>query len=296
MKNGKDRSSKLFFSDNNRAREIVTLALRRMKVKGRVSKVSVEDPVVSFLDTRLSVERIVDKLFKVTLSDDESNTFCLIGLENQSSFDAHMLIRAGIASLLIYDWKLSLKEELKPVIMVVLNMSGSEWKGPTRLEEYFSKEDLELFGHLMVKVEMIVLDPHTMGDDELEGLETDLEIVLKVIKYKSDKKAFLDYIRSEERFRRLDRTTAKVVGELINMEIDDGGNAVCKAIEDLMKDSKAEGIIEGKAEGRAEGRAEGEANTYYKLRRDGLIDKKVAAERLGLSLEEYEKREDKFFS
>ena len=144
----------------------------------------------------------------------------------------------------------------------------------------------------MVNVEMIVLDPHTMGDDELEGLETDLEIVLKVINYKSDKKAFLDYIRSEERFRRLDRTTAKVVGELINMEIDDGGNAVCKAIEDLMKDSKAEGIIEGKAEGRAEG----EANTYYKLRRDGLIDKKVAAERLGLSLEEYEKREDKFFS
>ena len=292
MKNGKDRSSKLFFSDNNRAREIVTLALRRMKVKGRVSKVSVEDPVVSFLDTRLSVERIVDKLLKVTLSDDESNTFCLIGLENQSSFDAHMLIRAGIASLLIYDWKLSLKEELKPVIMVVLNMSGSEWKGPTRLEEYFSREDLELFGYLMVNVEMIVLDPHTMGDDELEGLETDLEIVLKVINYKSDKKAFLDYIRSEERFRRLDRTTAKVVGELINMEIDDGGNAVCKAIEDLMKDSKAEGIIEGKAEGRAEG----EANTYYKLRRDGLIDKKVAAERLGLSLEEYEKREDKFFS
>ena len=70
MKNGKDRSSKLFFSDNNRAREIVTLALRRMKVKGRVSKVSVEDPVVSFLDTRLSVDRIVDKLFKVTLSYD----------------------------------------------------------------------------------------------------------------------------------------------------------------------------------------------------------------------------------
>ena len=97
MKNGKDRSSKLFFSDNNRAREIVTLALRRMKVKGRVSKVSVEDPVVSFLDTRLSVERIVDKLFKVTLSDDESNTFCLIGLENQSSSDPHMLISAGIA-------------------------------------------------------------------------------------------------------------------------------------------------------------------------------------------------------
>ena len=31
--------------------------------------------------------------------------------------------RAGIASLLIYDWKLSLREKMKTVIIVVLNMS-----------------------------------------------------------------------------------------------------------------------------------------------------------------------------
>ena len=74
--------------------------------------------------------------------------------------------------------------------------------------------------------------------------------------------------------------TAKLVAELANVDIDGGGNAVCKAIEDLIKDSKEEGISE----------------TIFKLRRDGLLNREVAAGRLGLNVEEYSKREDKFFS
>ena len=247
MEKGKDRASKLYFSDPERAREIVRLALKRMGVNAELTDLTIEDPVVSFMDTKISIEKLLDKLYKITLSNDESSTFCLMGLENQSKFDAHMLIRAGITSLLIYDWKLSLKEELKPVFIVVLNMSEGEWKGPTRLEDYFSKEDLELLGPLMVNVRMLVIDPHGMGEEEMDGLKTDLDLVLKVIKYKSDKDAFCGYISSDERFTHLDEITLKLVSELINVDIDGGGNAVCKAIEDLIKDSKDEGRAEGEA-------------------------------------------------
>ena len=182
MEKGKDRASKLYFSDPERAREIVRLALKRMGVNAELTDLTIEDPVVSFMDTKISIEKLLDKLYKITLSNDESSTFCLMGLENQSKFDAHMLIRAGITSLLIYDWKLSLKEELKPVFIVVLNMSEEEWKGPTRLEDYFSKEDLELLGPLMVNVRMLVIDPYTMEEDEFDSLKTDLELILKIIK------------------------------------------------------------------------------------------------------------------
>ena len=280
MEKGKDRASKLYFSDLGRAREIITLALRRLGIDAGLSEIAIEDPVVSFLDTKISMEKLLDKLYKVKLSDENTTTFCLIGLENQSKFDAHMLIRAGITSLLLYDWKLSLKEELKPVFIVVLNMSDEEWQGPTRLEDYFSKEDLSLLGPLMVSVRMLVIDPHGMGEEEMDGLKTDLDLVLKVIKYKSDKDAFCGYISSEERFKKLDEVTAKLVAELASVDIDGGGNAVCKAIEDLIKDSKEEGISE----------------TIFKLRRDGLLNREVAAGRLGLSVEEYTKREDRFFS
>ena len=284
MEKGKDRASKLYFSDPERAREIVRLALKRMGVNAELTDLTIEDPVVSFMDTKISIEKLLDKLYKITLSNDESSTFCLMGLENQSKFDAHMLIRAGITSLLIYDWKLSLKEELKPVFIVVLNMSEGEWKGPTRLEDYFSKEDLELLGPLMVNVRMLVIDPYTMEEDEFDSLKTDLNLVLKVIKYKSDKNAFCSYISSEERFKKLDEVTAKLVAELINVDMDGEDGNVCKAIEDLINDSKEEGRIEG------------EVNAIYKLRRDGILNLDVAADRLGLSLEEYNKREERFFS
>ena len=275
---------KLYFSDPERAREIVRLALKRMGVNAELTDLTIEDPVVSFMDTKISIEKLLDKLYKITLSNDESSTFCLMGLENQSKFDAHMLIRAGITSLLIYDWKLSLKEELKPVFIVVLNMSEEEWKGPTRLEDYFSKEDLELLGPLMVNVRMLVIDPYTMEEDEFDSLKTDLELILKIIKYKSDKDAFCGYISSEERFKKLDEVTAKLVAELINVDMDGEDGNVCKAIEDLINDSKEEGRIEG------------EVNAIYKLRRDGILNLDVAADRLGLSLEEYNKREERFFS
>ena len=284
MEKGNDRASKLYFSDPERAREIVRLALKRMGVNAELTDLTIEDPVVSFMDTKISIEKLLDKLYKITLSNDESSTFCLMGLENQSKFDAHMLIRAGITSLLIYDWKLSLKEELKPVFIVVLNMSEGEWKGPTRLEDYFSKEDLELLGPLMVNVRMLVIDPYTMEEDEFDSLKTDLNLVLKVIKYKSDKNAFCGYISSEERFKKLDEVTAKLVAELINVDMDGEDGNVCKAIEDLINDSKEEGRIEG------------EVNAIYKLRRDGILNLDVAADRLCLSLEEYNKREERFFS
>ena len=103
MEKGKDRASKLYFSDPERAREIVRLALKRMGVNAELTDLTIEDPVVSFMDTKISIEKLLDKLYKVKLSDDNTTTFCLMGLENQSKFDAHMLIRAGITSLLIYD-------------------------------------------------------------------------------------------------------------------------------------------------------------------------------------------------
>ena len=62
--------------------------------------------------------------------------------------------------------------------------------------------------------------------------------------------------------------------------MDGDDDNVCKAIEDLIKDSEAKG----------------ETNTIFKLRRERYLTVEVAADKLGLSVEEYLKREDSFFS
>ena len=53
---------------------------------------------------------------------------------------------------------------------------------------------------------------------------------------------------------------------------------------------------EGLSKGKAEGEAIGRENELFELRREGLLTKDYAAKRLGLSVEEYSKREDRFFS
>ncbi len=84
MEKGKDRASKLFFSDPDRAKDLVSLVLRMRGIKAELTGLAMEDPAVSFLDTRISMERLLDKMYKIKLDGEDGSTFCLIGLENQS--------------------------------------------------------------------------------------------------------------------------------------------------------------------------------------------------------------------
>ena len=296
MKKGKDRSAKAFFSVEENAREMVKLAFSELGLDAEPKEVRVEDPVVSYLDDNLSLEKLLDKLYTVTLKDGDRNTYCIIGLENQSKYDPSMLIRAGISSLVISGWKLKQGEALKPNYIVVLNMSDHEWRGPRTLSECFSKKDLEFLGPSAVDVRIVVIDPHTMSAEKIRSLRTDLSLVLGVIKYKKDKDAFCDYIRSDGRFTDLKEVTMRLISELIDRKLDMEGRNMCKALDDLERIRFKEGEAQGFARGEAQGLAKGRENAIFELRRKGNLSLEVAAEALNLSLEEYARREERFFS
>ena len=308
MKKGKDRSAKAFFSVEENAREMVKLAFSELGIDAEPKDVKVEDPVVSYLDDNLSLEKLLDKLYTVTLKDGDRNTYCIIGLENQSKYDPSMLIRAGISSLVISGWKLKQGEALKPNYIVVLNMSDHEWRGPRTLSECFSKKDLEFLGPSAVDVRIVVIDPHTMSAEKIRSLRTDLSLVLGVIKYKKDKDAFCDYIRSDKRFTDLKEVTLRLISELIDRKLDMEERNMCKALDDLerirLEEGKAQGFAKGEAQGFAKGEAQGFAkgeakgreNAIFELRRKGNLSLEVAAEALNLSVEEYARREERFFS
>ena len=288
MKKGKDRSAKAFFSVEENAREMVKLAFSELGIDAEPKDVKVEDPVVSYLDDNLSLEKLLDKLYTVTLKDGDRNTYCIIGLENQSKYDPSMLIRAGISSLVISGWKLKQGEALKPNYIVVLNMSDHEWRGPRTLSECFSKKDLEFLGPSAVDVRIVVIDPHTMSAEKIRSLRTDLSLVLGVIKYKKDKDAFCDYIRSDGRFTDLKEVTMRLISELIDRKLDMEERNMCKALDDLERIRLEEGEAQGLAKGRE--------NTVFELRRKGNLSLEVTAEALSLSVEEYVRREERFYS
>ena len=64
----------------------------------------------------------------------------------------------------------------------------------------------------------------------------------------------------------------------------DGGYNMCKAIEDIKNDGKREGLLEG------------EVKTLYELTRDGIITKEIAANKLNITVEKFEKDMKAYFA
>ena len=75
----------------------------------------------------------------------------MIGLESQGYHDETMVVRAMKAKALLYTYQLREKvKPLKPVIIIVLNLTGDKWKSPVTLKSMFEKEYLDKFGYLTV--------------------------------------------------------------------------------------------------------------------------------------------------
>ena len=92
----------------------------------------------------------------------------------------------------------------------------------------------------------------------------------------------------------------RLISELIDRKLDIGERNMCKALDDLerirLEEGEAQGFARGEAQGFAKGEAQGRENAIFELRRKGNLSLEVAAEELNLSVEEYVRRENIFFS
>ena len=84
----------------------------------------------------------------------------------------------------------------------------------------------------------------------------------------------------------------RLISELIDRKLDMEERNMCKALDDLERIR----LEEGEAQGFARGEAQGRENAIFELRRKGNLSLEVAAEALNLSVEEYARREERFFS
>ena len=277
MAKEKDRAAKNFFSDPKIFSEFVNLSLFNGEERIKAEDLREIDPVNSTVFTKnKSLEVLVDNLYDSTVKESDENVYAIIGLESQAYSDKHMVIRAGIASLLIYDNQIATikeGEKLKPVYIIVFNMLDRKWSNATDLRKLLSKEAIKVFGYPLVNAGYYVLDPHELKGEKLNKISKPLKLVLNIIKNQRDKKELLSYINSEEDFKDLDYRTAKLLETIMKVDIpNDGGYNMCKAIEDIKND----------------GRFEGKSETLYELTRDGIITKEIAANKLNITVEKFE--------
>ena len=285
MAKEKDRAAKNFFSDPKIFSEFVNLSLFNGEERIKAEDLREIDPVNSTVFTKnKSLEVLVDNLYDSTVKESDENVYAIIGLESQSYSDKHMVIRAGIASLLIYDNQIANTKEgekLKPVYIIVFNMLDRKWSNATDLRKLLSKEAIKVFGYPLVNAGYYVLDPHELKGEKLNKISKPLKLVLNIIKNQRDKKELLSYINSEEAFKNLDYKTAKLLETIMKVDIpNDGGYNMCKAIEDIKND----------------GRFEGKSETLYELTHDGVITKEIAANKLNITVEKFEKDMKAYFA
>ena len=281
MAKEKDRAAKNFFSDPKIFSEFVNLSLFNGEERVKAEDLREIDPVNSTVFTKnKSLEVLVDNLYDSTVKESDENVYAIIGLESQAYSDKHMVIRAGIASLLIYDNQIATikeGEKLKPVYIIVFNMLDRKWSNATDLRKLLSKEAIKVFGYPLVNAGYYVLDPHELKGEKINKISKPLKLVLNIIKNQGDKKELLSYINSEEAFKNLDYKTAKLLETIMKVDIpNDGGYNMCKAIEDIKNDGKLE--------------------TLYELTRDGVITKETAASKLNITVGKFEKDMKAYFA
>ena len=245
-----------------------------------------------------AVQKYRDILKSAVIKEDKDAAYVLLGIENQTDIHYAMPVRNLIYDALQYGKQVSdvsakhrkesgnghnrgeylsgfyKEDRLTPVITLVVHFGADAWDGPLSLHEMMSVDKPEIM-QMVPDYRIRLIDPARMKPEDLMKFETSLREVMGYIKYSKDKEGMKTYMAGNSRTM-LERTAAQVIKAITNtpIEIPEGLEEVnvCEAIEEMMKDSKAEGKLDA----------------FAGLVKDGLLSVKDAAARLNMTEAEFE--------
>ena len=210
-----------------------------------------------------------DSLCMISYSHNDRKQFMLLGLEFQSRRGGELVIRVmdydGRTLSEMVD-KMKSGSAVVPVLTLVINLSGRPWRCARSLAEYFRGADERLLMHMDFRV--LVVDPYTMDQKIIDGMFTELKIVINCFRYSMDRRK-LDEILSGIQDGALSREAVHLLNIYLELglEIPEEEKEeihMCKAVREWKKELRDEGRAEGRVEGRAEGRVEGLAEGLEK--------------------------------
>ena len=231
---------------------------------------------------RKSVQAYRDIVKKAVIKSDGKCTYVIFGIENQTNIDYTMPVRTMLYDALQYHKQVSdiaagnrlnnigetaksngeflsgfyKTDRIMPVVTVVVYFGADKWDGPLSLYDMFGIHDDNTM-ECVQNYKVHLIEPSSLTKEELDKFKTGFGYVMSCIKYSDDKEKLVEYISSEENIK-LDEEAAKVIetvtGITIDMEEEATMGKVCKAVQDLMDDSREEGRTVGIEEGRTEGK------------------------------------------
>jgi len=269
---GKDVEWKTFFEDNRRYADIINgIGCGGMQV--------VKDTDLTEVDTA-SKKKNRDLLRKAALG----MNFVIVGIENQDEMDYELPLRnmhydvtsyqkqmAKIRKVVrenakgldpgeyMYGFKKDSK--LNPLVTFILYSGKETWEGPDSLHDMLNFMDVPSALRSMVPDYKInVIDIRKFENTEV--FYTDVKQVFDFIRCSEDKKKLVELVENDVYYTQMDEEAFDVVTKYTNSKelikakeylLEGGKRNVCKAIRDLMDDSREEGREEGIEQGIEQG-------------------------------------------
>jgi hypothetical protein len=215
--------------------------------------------------------------------------FMVVGVENQESKDYSYPVRNMIYDAGEYEKQLRKlrkqvrknrtglrpgeylygfrkKDKLKPVVTFLLYAGEEPWEYPKGLRDLLDFTDIpESLQDKIQNYKINVIDIRRMKDTSV--FRTDIAEVFDFIRYSNDKEKLKELVESKTYFQHMEEDAFDVAVNyscaqelsFAKEEYEEGGRVnMCVAIQEMMKDSRDEGILEGVVQGRREGVREGQ--------------------------------------
>ena len=151
--------------------------------------------------------------------------------------------------------------------------SSHKWDDPINIKDMFIDVDESVASYLP-NYKINLIHPN-LPDSELSKLKSELGIVLQFIKNSNDKNKLKESLENNTKYHKVSNISATLIKETtgLNFKISKEKENIdmCKAVNDLMEDSRKEGIKEG------------EFNALFKIIKQGLVTVEQAAKSIGLS-------------
>lgn len=234
--------------------------------------------------------------------------YAIIGIENQEKMDYELPlrnmqydasryqkqataigkeVRANKKGLLPGEYMYGFKKDskLNPIVTFALYTGEEKWDGATSLHDILDFTNMpESLKNMVSDYKINVIDIRQMENTDV--FQTDVKQVFDFIRCSENKEKLFRLVESDEYYQHMEKDAFDVVTkytnskDLVNMEeyeLEGGKRNVCKAIRDLMADSKEEG------------REEGIRSSVNMLRKLGKNDDEI----LELIMEEYKLEKEK---
>lgn len=218
--------------------------------------------------------RYRDILRQAEIKSDESATYVIFGIENQTNVDYTMPIRVLWYDAMEYDRqrleiiahniknnkKPNTKAEylcgftpydfIKPVITIVVYFGKEPWDGPTQLHHMFNPKTPLPILQQANNWRINLVEPLKMTTEELTNYTSDLGAVFTFMKYSRDADALMHAIRTDPRFDDLSDAAVDAINYFTHKKLSKisngkGGNTMCLALDIIEKRAFDDGYGRG---------------------------------------------------